>query len=119
MALARAKHTTKHLFKGAGLPTADFVTVNALPVPEWRLDFPAIVKPATQDASVGLDQASVCTHQHEIDQRVRYILDTYGPPVLIEEYIAGREFNVALIELPELEYMPAGEITFPAATLLL
>ena len=114
LALARAKHLTKHLFQGAGLPTAAFVAVNELPAPEWRLDFPAIVKPATQDASVGLDQASVCTSQREVESRVRYILETYGPPVLIEEYIAGREFNVALVELPELEYMPAGEITFPA-----
>lgn len=113
LALARAKHTTKFLLKGAGLPTADFMVVNELPVPECTLEFPVIVKPAKQDASVGMDQDSVCTNALQYEQRVQYILATYGPPVLIEEYIPGREFNIALLELPELQYLPAAEITFP------
>src|SRR5205823_5287656 len=43
----------------------------------------------------------------------RYILETYGAPVLVEEFIYGREFNVALVELPELQYLPPAEIVFP------
>src|ERR1700722_16908207 len=54
MALARAKHTAKYLLKGAGLATAAFQVVNELPAPPCTLDFPVIVKPATQDASVGV-----------------------------------------------------------------
>ena len=113
LSLARAKHTTKYLLTGAGLPTADFLVVNALPVPECTLAFPVIVKPAEQDGSVGVDQESVCTNQFQLEQRVRYILETYGPPVLIEEFIDGREFNVALVELPELTALPPSEITLP------
>src|ERR1043165_342688 len=113
LVLARAKHTTKLLLKGAGLPTADFFVVNELPVPPCTLEYPVIVKPAGQDASVGLDQESVCLDQYQIDQRVQYILETYGPPVLVEEYLSGREFNVALLELPELQYLPPAEILFP------
>ena len=115
LTLARAKHTTKYLLKGARLPTADFFAVDCLPVPICPLEFPVIVKPAQQDASVGVDQESVCVNQFQLEARVRYILTTYGAPVLVEEFIEGREFNVALVELPDLFALPPSEITFPEA----
>jgi D-alanine-D-alanine ligase len=113
LSLARAKHTAKYLFQGAGLPTADFQIVQELPGPVVRLDYPVIVKPATQDASIGVDQESVCTNERQLAERVELIFTTYGPPVLIEEYIPGREFNVALIELPSLQALAPMEITMP------
>ena len=112
LSLARAKHTAKTLLRGAGLPTADFLVVEELPAPECTLQWPVIVKPAKQDASVGLDQDSVCTNQFQLEQRVAYILEMYGAPVLIEQYIPGREFNVALVELPDLHTLPPAEIEF-------
>jgi D-alanine-D-alanine ligase len=112
LTLARAKHVTKHLLRGAGLPTADFFFVEQFPVPPCLLEWPVIAKPAQQDASVGMDQESVCTDQEQLEHRVQYLLETYGP-VLVEEYIRGREFNVALLELPELEYLAPAEIVFP------
>ncbi len=112
LSLGRAKHLTKQLLRGAGLPTADFFVVESLPVPPWQLSWPAIVKPATQDGSIGVDQTSVVTDQSHLDQRVAQVLETYGPPVLVEEYIQGREFNVALTELPDLKTMPPSEINF-------
>ena len=113
LGLARAKHTTKYLLKGAGLPTAAFQVVAELPMAECTLAYPVIVKPAKQDASVGVDQASVCVNAQQLEKRVEYILATYGAPVLIEEYIDGRELNVALVELPGLRSMPPSEILFP------
>jgi D-alanine-D-alanine ligase len=113
LALARAKHTTKYLLQGAGLPTARFQVVHALPAPPSGIPFPVIVKPAEQDASVGIDQASVCTDESQLQKRVAQMLDAYGPPVLVEEYIPGREFNVAVIELPELQAMPPTELVVP------
>lgn len=112
LTLARAKHITKLILRGGGLPTADFMVVQELPMPECTLPWPVIVKPAQQDASVGLDQASVCTNQAQLEQRVAFILEMYGAPVLVEEYIAGRELNVALTELPDLMYLPPSEICF-------
>ena len=53
LCVARNKPLTKHLLRGAGLPTADFFAVEDLPVPQCVLDWPVIVKPGTQDASVG------------------------------------------------------------------
>lgn len=112
LTLARTKELAKTLLRGAGLPTADFFAVERLPVPTCNLRWPVIVKPAHQDGSVGIDHDSVCTNQHDLDGRVAYLLETYGPPVLVEEFIAGREFNVAVMELPELRCMPPGEICF-------
>jgi D-alanine-D-alanine ligase len=112
LCLARAKHMTKHLLQGAGLPTANFFVVEDLPVPECPLEWPVIVKPATQDASVGLDQGSVVTDQHRLNDRVALLLEAYGPPVLVEQFIPGREFNVALIEAPDLRVLPVSEILF-------
>lgn len=94
--LARSKPLTKRLLAGAGLPTAAFFAVDALPVPKCPLKWPVIVKPGTEDASVGIEQASVVTSQRQLEERVRYVLDRYGPPVLVEQFVRGREFNVAV-----------------------
>ncbi len=112
LCLARNKHLTKGLLRGAGLPTADFFVVESLPVPPCPLTWPVIVKSATQDASVGLDQGSVVTDQPALERRVAWVLEQYGPPVLVEEFIRGREFNVAVIDTPELRPLPISEITF-------
>jgi D-alanine-D-alanine ligase len=112
LALARNKHLTKPLLRGAALPTPEFFVVEELPVPNSRLAWPVIVKPATQDASIGLDQGSVVTDQRRLEERVSALLQTYGPPVLVEEFIPGRELNVALIEAPELRTLPVSEVLF-------
>ena len=72
LALARLKPLTKHLLRGARLPTPDFLVVDHLPVVDCPLAWPVIVKPSNQDASVGLDQGSVVTSQEELARRVAY-----------------------------------------------
>jgi D-alanine-D-alanine ligase len=112
LSLARNKPLTKQLFRGAGLPSADYQVVHNLPVRDCRLTWPIIVKPAHQDASVGVTQESVCVNAAQLEQRVAYILETYGAPVLLEEFIAGREAHVSLMELPALQWLPPAEIIF-------
>ncbi len=98
LALGRDKVRTKYILSAAGIPTPEFAVVDALPVPRWRRGWPAIVKPAYQDASVGIDQNSVVTSQKQLDERVKFVLANYGPPVLIERFIQGREFHVNMID---------------------
>jgi D-alanine-D-alanine ligase len=112
LCMARSKHLTKHLLAGAGLPTAKFFVVEDVPVEDCPLGWPVIVKPATQDASVGVDQGSVVTNLDRLNDRIAYLLDNYGPPVLIEEFIRGREFSVGLVETPDLRALPVSEILF-------
>jgi D-alanine-D-alanine ligase len=110
--LARDKPCGKLLMKGAGLPTPAFFQVDSLPVPRCTLDWPVIIKPAREDASVGLDQGSVVTDQERANPRIELLLQRYGPPVLVEEYIDGRELNVSVIEHPHLRVLPVSEIVF-------
>jgi D-alanine-D-alanine ligase len=112
LCLARNKAMTKHLLRGADLPTAEFFAVEEMPVPPCPLEWPVIVKPATQDASVGLDQGSVVQDQDRLEERVASLLEHYGPPVLVEQFIHGREFNVGVIEAPDLRVLPVSEILF-------
>jgi D-alanine-D-alanine ligase len=112
LCLARNKPLTKYLLRGAGLPTAAFIVVEDLPAPLCPLSWPVIVKPAAQDASVGLDQGSVVTEQRGLEERVAYLLEAYGPPVLVEQFMRGREFNVGVIEAPDLKALPVSEILF-------
>lgn len=112
LSLARCKHLCKFLFRGVGLPTPEFIVIDELPIPECRLQWPVIVKPAQEDASVGLDQGSVVVDQTALNDRVGQLLKTYGPPVLVEEFIPGRELNVSVVKAPELRTLPVSEVLF-------
>lgn len=116
--LARNKPLTKTLLQGAGLPTPEFEVVERLPVETRPRRWPVIVKPGLEDASAGITQDSVVERPEQLGERVEYLLKTYGPPVLVESYIPGREFNVSVLESPEnsedslLQVMPLCEIHF-------
>ena len=111
--LCRSKPLTKQLLAGAGLPTAKFMVVEREPVPACTLPWPVIVKPGLEDASVGIDQKSVVTSQAELEARVAYLRKTYGPTVLVEEFVRGREFNVAVWERDGVPTpLPFSEILF-------
>ncbi len=111
--LAQCKHVTKHLLQGEGLPTAPFLVVERAPLDSCPVPFPAIVKPAQQDASVGVEQGSVVTDLESLNRRLEHVLGSFGPPVLVEELILGRELTAALIEAPDLRMLPLTEVVFP------
>ncbi len=98
LSVARNKPVAKRLFQSAGIPTAEFTEVSTPDVPGWA-HFPAIIKPAAEDASVGIEQGSVVTTPDELRAQVQYVLDHYGPPALVERYIHGREIQVSVIDL--------------------
>ena len=119
LALGRDKIRTKHLLAAAGLPTPAYQVIDPADgrAPKWTGGWPAIVKPALQDASVGIDQGSVVTSQKELDARVRHVVRTYGPPVLVEAFVFGREFHANFVEHPAdgLVMLPLAEIGFTDA----
>ncbi len=120
--LVRDKARVKWLLRGAGLPTADFVLVAPdRPLPEVELTAllaagPAIVKPAHEDASLGIGPHSVVSDRRALDEQIAEVRARYGA-VLVERFIAGREFNAAVVALPEPRLLPLAEIEFSAALL--
>jgi D-alanine-D-alanine ligase len=118
--LVRDKARVKWLLRGAGLPTADFVLVAPdRPLPRAALAAllaagPAIVKPAHEDASLGIGPHSVVSDEAALEEQIAQVRASYGG-VLVERFIAGREFNAAVVALPEPRLLPLAEIEFAAA----
>ncbi len=117
LALARHKARTKLLLRGAGLPTPDFFWIRpgaALPereIAEALRAGPLIVKPAGEDASLGLEQKSVVTDLPALRRQVEVVAERFGE-VLIERFLPGREFNAAIVGLDEVQVLPLAEIVF-------
>ncbi len=117
LGLVRDKARTKWLLSGAGLPTADFCLATAgQPLDReacQRLlaQGPVIAKPAHEDASLGIGKDSVAGDLTELEAAVARVAKRYGA-VLIERFIAGREFNAAVVGWPEARLLPLAEIEF-------
>jgi D-alanine-D-alanine ligase len=79
---------------------------------EFDLRFPVIVKPSLEDASVGIDNGSIVDNFPALRKRVRTIFQNYDQPALVDEYIEGRELNVAIIGNRRPITLPISEIDF-------
>jgi D-alanine-D-alanine ligase len=112
MVLGRDKVRTKQLLRGAGLPTAEFIVVNNITNLQLPESWPVIVKPAGTDASIGIDQGSVVSDEASLRKQVASVLQRYGSPVLVETYLPGPEFNIGVIESPEMLALPIAEMVY-------
>jgi D-alanine-D-alanine ligase len=83
------------------------------PGPAGELRFPLIVKCLREDASLGLDDGAVVRSEGELRGRIAWAVEEFGQPALVEEFLEGREFNVAVAG-PEAEALPVAEIDFSA-----
>ncbi len=110
--LSTDKVLCKRAMQAAGIPTPGFFLYEggrvALPP---GLTFPLLMKPRWQDASIGIDQESLLRSPAGIEQALAAHYQRFGP-LVVEEYLAGREFNVALLGYPEPRVMPLAEIDF-------
>jgi D-alanine-D-alanine ligase len=107
LSLARRKDRTNALLAAAGIPVPDWTVLNATdPLPDWTL-YPAIVKPAAEDASVGITQSSVARSSTELAAAVA--ANRERSPLLVQSLVTGREFNVGLLGE---EVLPVAEIEF-------
>ncbi|RKY32188.1 MAG: hypothetical protein DRP74_03260 [Candidatus Omnitrophota bacterium] len=99
LSLTLDKIMAKKLFIAEGLPTPKFFEVKPSDS-VFNLDhlnFPLIVKPRFEGSSKGLDEAARVGNMQALGKRVDYILNTYKQPALVEEFIRGEEFTVAIL----------------------
>jgi D-alanine-D-alanine ligase len=111
LALCQDKYNTKAILNAQGLPTAKARLMTAAEEIN-DLRFPLFVKPNAEDASLGIHSDSVVGDQESLFRQVDHLLRTYQQPVLVEEYIDGREFNVAVFDNHEIQALPVSEIDF-------
>jgi D-alanine-D-alanine ligase len=77
-----------------------------------RLTFPLFVKSATEDASLGISQASLVEDMKSLRERVQFIHEQVQSDALVEEYIEGREIYVGVLGNTRLTTLPPWEMDF-------
>lgn len=120
LGLSLDKGLSKDILSSRGIMTPAYRVLHDVPSklaglagPRGHLDFPLIVKPLREDASIGIDSGAVVSTMKELKARVELVLTKYKQPAIIEEYIEGREFNVAVIgNGKEMKALPLAELTF-------
>lgn len=106
------KSKAKQILVSNGIRTPKhFVAeVNELPDKDkFNLNFPVILKLLREDASIGISEFSVVNNYEEMCNRLNYLFASFNQEILIEEYINGRELNVAILGN---KILPISEITF-------
>lgn len=106
-AICLRKHVINGLLEKNGLPIPRFACIRRGD-PLVSVGFPAIVKPAAEDASLGVEQRSVVRNTRQLAERVEAMLDVWDE-VLIQRFVDGREVNVGLLGEAVL---PIAEIDF-------
>jgi len=114
LTLSRDKVLSKQLLAYHRILTPQFLLFprgRRVRVPR-KLEFPLFVKSATEDASVGIAQASVVEDTARLSERIAFIHEQTKTDALVEEYIDGRELYVGVIGNERLKVLPAWEMTF-------
>jgi D-alanine-D-alanine ligase len=112
--LARDKALSKTLLSYHRVPVPEFAVVRVgrkVRRPK-RMSFPLIVKSLTQEASIGISQASVVHDDKELAERVRFIHTSIGTDAIMERYVEGRELYVGIIGNQRLQVLPVWELRF-------
>ena len=104
MAATLDKTVAKIIVGAAGVRTPKFVRVEREDdLKKFNLRFPVIVKPSQEGTSKGLSANSRVSDEKSMRELARNLLERYRQPILIEEFISGKEFTVAVVgnEKPE------------------
>ena len=112
--LSRDKPLSKQLLSYHRISTPQFTVFRRgarLHVPR-KLRYPLFVKSATEDASLGISQASIVADLVHLRDRVAFIHDQVGSDALVEEYIDGREVYVGVLGNDRLTRYPPWELRF-------
>jgi D-alanine-D-alanine ligase len=98
LANCQSKIFVKKMLSSKGINTPKFFIIKE-PKKRYyhKLNYPLMVKPSLEDASVGIENESIVTDYKQLKDRIEYILKYFYQPVLVEEFIEGRELNIAVL----------------------
>ncbi len=113
LALALNKTITKKVLQADNIPTPRFqlfVTGNE----EFNaaLRFPLIVKPNREGSAKGINTSNVVKDEESLLKKIKEIISVYKQEVLVEEFVAGKELTVGILENGKVTILPILEIDF-------
>lgn len=109
--LAQDKATAKKIFAFHGIHTPVFAkSFRGRLDFSHHLEFPVIVKPAKEDGSIGIEFNAVVSSIRELMERIDFLHQNFDSPVLIEEYVEGREMYVGVIGNENAIALPVVEL---------
>jgi len=116
LAVCLDKSRAKEILSYHGIPTAPFVVVDSVDgLMGTNVRLPSVVKPLHEGSSKGIYNSSVVRNMDELTREVRLILRTYNEPAIVEEFLPGREFTVAMLgNGDDVRILPIVEISFDA-----
>lgn len=99
LGLCLHKGLTKRIVRDLGIPTAEFCVVKDTDhiLLNENMAFPLFVKPVAEGTSKGIDDRSIVRDMDELTQVSTRLLHKFNQPVLVEDYLPGREFTVGLL----------------------
>lgn len=112
--LSRDKWLCKQLLTSHRVHVPGFTSIaqnQKVRVPR-SLHYPLVVKPAFEDSSEGISNASLVTNESALLERVKFVHEGWEQPVIVEEYIEGRELYVSVIGNKHLTVLPIRECFF-------
>ncbi|MGE5682984.1 MAG: D-alanine--D-alanine ligase family protein [Bacillota bacterium] len=113
LGVCQRKILTKSILSSLGIRTPRFQVVARMEeLSDLHLNYPVIVKPSMEDASLGIEDESVVRDIQSLKDRVEYVLTHFKQHVLLEEFIDGRELNVAVLGDKNPRVLPISEIDF-------
>ncbi|MDD4909146.1 MAG: ATP-grasp domain-containing protein [Candidatus Omnitrophica bacterium] len=111
LGLTLDKIATKKMLLYEKIPTPKFFEAKSLE--EMNMDhlrFPMIVKPRFEGSSKGISKDAKVDDEESLRKRVDFVVKTYKQPALVEEFISGKEFTVAIIGNEDPEVFPPVQV---------
>ncbi|MFO7576311.1 MAG: ATP-grasp domain-containing protein [Pelovirga sp.] len=113
LGLCLDKQRTKEILKQHRIPTPRFWTLSSVFAIPRNLRYPLIVKPCLEGSSKGVTDSALVRDRKALVRQIEWIATTYGQKAIIEEFLPGREFTVALLgNGSDLQVLPIVEIDF-------
>ena len=113
LGLCQRKGLTKQVLLANGVPTPQYHLFASASIPRRHgLRYPLIVKPPREDASSGIEKESVVHNYTQLLARVKKMLKEFKPPIMVEEFIEGRELHVSVLGNDPPVVLPIIEFDF-------